>query len=256
MSNHVSEMILTLNVLKDMGIALDHHSKILDFGCGTGSAVYAYLDEGFENVYGYDIENYLKLKDRKDDSRFFFSEDALLKHRDSFDFIFSNQVFEHVMDYPRTIQQTYDLLKPGGIALHLFPSKWRFLESHIYVPFGGAFSSHAYLGFWAMLGIRNEFQKCKNWREVQEENAAFCKKNINYLSSKELYEEFRRSFEHVQFKEDLLIKHSPGRLHHFSKFLANVPGVGYLMRNFHARMVFVQKTSSLSRSFKAPISNR
>jgi SAM-dependent methyltransferase len=242
MSDHTAELNLTLDILKDLQISLRPDAKILDFGCGSGAAVYACLDRGFNNVYGYDIQNYLHLKNPEDKRRFLFSNEELKKHHGSFDYIFSNQVFEHVMDYPGTIQQTYDLLKPGGVCLHFFPSKWRLIEPHIYVPMAGAFSAKTYLGFWAMVGIRNEFQQGKIWQQVREQNTEFCKNNVNYLNSQEIYNFFSKVFERVEFREDLFIKHSPGRLHRYSKLFSMIPGFSYVVRNCHARAVFLQKT--------------
>ncbi|MBX9804930.1 MAG: methyltransferase domain-containing protein [Alphaproteobacteria bacterium] len=241
MSDHVSELILSENILKDMGFVLPLTAKILDFGCGAGAAVEAFPDRGYGQVYGYDVENYLSKKHSNDSSHFFFSIEEMATHKGSFDFVFSNQVFEHVMDYPQTIQQIYDLLKPGGISLHYFPSKWRVIEPHIYVPFAGAISSKAYLHFWAKMGVRNEFQGGKSPAAVCEQNYNYCQNNLNYLSSGELYEKFNALFRRVEFREDLFIKHSPGRLRHISKILKYIPGVPYCMRTFHAHTVFLQK---------------
>lgn len=241
MSNNIHEIALTHNILQDMGIVLSPDAKILDFGCGAGAAVYAYLDRGYGNVYGYDIQNYLALRNPQDAYHFFFSQKDIATHQESFDFIFSNQVFEHVMDYPQTLRQIYGLLKPGGISLHFFPSKWRFIEPHIYVPFAGVFSWKLYLGFWAKMGIRNEFQQGKNWRDAQESNVNFCKNHLNYLSSANIYQVCRSVFERVEFREDLFIKHSPGRLQKFPKILKSIPGLTSFMRECHARTLFLQK---------------
>lgn len=242
MSNHACEVALAHNILQDMGIILSPDARILDFGCGGGAAVYAYLDQGYGNVYGYDIQNYLSLKNPQDADRFFFTTEQLSSHQNRFDFIFSNQVLEHVMDYPKVLQQIHNLLKPGGVSLHFFPSKWRLIEPHIYVPLAGAFSGKPYLGFWAKRGIRNEFQKGKNWKDVQEQNFDFCQNNLNYLSSCELYRVCKSIFERVEFREDLFIKHSSGRLQNLPKLLKIIPGLTVCIRECHARTVFLQKT--------------
>ncbi|MBM3632905.1 MAG: class I SAM-dependent methyltransferase [Alphaproteobacteria bacterium] len=241
MSDHFTEIELTQNILKDMGIELNNRGKILDFGCGAGTAVSALGEQGYQNVYGYDIQNYLNLDIPNDPSHFFFSSKEIETHYNSFDFIFSNQVLEHVTNYSQTLQQIYDLLKPGGICLHFFPSKWRIVEPHIFVPFAGVFSSKTYLGFWSKLGIRNQFQKGKPWRDVQEENYNFCLNNLNYLSTGELYREFKVLFKRVEFREDLFIKHSKGRLQKIPKIIKALPGLAFLMRELHARTVFLQK---------------
>ncbi len=242
MADHVSEVDLTQNILKDMEVLPSLNAKILDFGCGSGAAVYAYLDRGYENVYGYDIQNYLNLRNSQDASRFIFSPEELAACRESFDFIFSNQVLEHIIDYPQTLRQIYDLLKPGGVSLHFFPSKWRLIEPHIYVPFAGAFSSKAYLSFWAKMGIRNEFQQDKSWEDVKKENFDFCQNSLNYLNSQEIYQACQALFGRVEFREDLFIKHYPGRLQNFPKIIKSIPGLPSFVREFHARTVFLQKS--------------
>ncbi|MBM3468172.1 MAG: class I SAM-dependent methyltransferase [Alphaproteobacteria bacterium] len=241
MSNHVSEMVLTRNILNELGFVLPLDAKILDFGCGEGAAAYAYLNKGYVNVYGYDVKNYLNLQNPSDAHRFYFTLEDLASLNGTFDFIFSNQVFEHVMDYPQTIHQIYQLLKPGGISLHFFPSKWRLIEPHIYVPLAGAFSSRPYLSLWARLGIRNEFQTHSTWEEVAEGNHSFCKNQLNYLGSREIYQAFKAYFDRVEFREDLFIKHSPGRLKMLPKFLKLMPGLAAGLRTFHSRLVFLQK---------------
>lgn len=247
MSGHVFESKLALNILKDMGITLPSSAKILDFGCGAGPGVYAYLEQGHKNIYGYDIKNYLKLKAPADIKHFFFSEDDCSAHKGTFDFVFSNQVFEHVMDYPKSIRQIHEFLKPGGVSVHFFPSKWSMIEPHIYVPLAGAISSKTYLDFWARLGIRNEFQQGKSWVEVSEENQYFCKNKLNYLNSQEIYRFFSELFDKVEFREDLFIKHSPGRLQGIPGILKTLPGLAFLIRNFHTRTVFLQKSSGEKR---------
>ena len=51
MSDHISEVKLTQNILKDMEILLPYSAKILDFGCGSGVGVYAYLDRGYTHIW-------------------------------------------------------------------------------------------------------------------------------------------------------------------------------------------------------------
>jgi hypothetical protein len=54
---------------------------------------------------------------------------------------FSNQVFEHVMDYPTTLREIHRVLTPGGAFLHIFPSRYKFIEPHMLVPLGGVLRS-------------------------------------------------------------------------------------------------------------------
>ncbi len=53
----------------------------------------------------------------------------------SFDFVASNQVIEHVADVGWFFEQQYRVLKPGGIAIHHFPSAESWVDPHSGVPF-------------------------------------------------------------------------------------------------------------------------
>ncbi len=52
-------------------------------------------------------------------------------------FVYSTSVFEQVPEQELAFREIYRVLKPGGLSLHNFPSKWRPIESHMRVPLGG-----------------------------------------------------------------------------------------------------------------------
>ena len=72
----------------------------------------------------------------------------------TFDFVFATQVFEHVSDQELAYSEVHRVLKPGGSFLNIFPSKWRPIEAHINIPFGGVLTSRRYHQLCAALGIR------------------------------------------------------------------------------------------------------
>ena len=57
------------SILQESGIQLRPESMILDFGCGSGRHTYEHLDCGYQNVFGYDIQNYVQLRDPSDIAR-------------------------------------------------------------------------------------------------------------------------------------------------------------------------------------------
>src|SRR5579863_7351807 len=135
--------------------------------------VYQFLDAGFDAA-GFDILDYLKL--RSDDDRRFFSilqevrpevpdftvdwATFRLPYPDNhFDFIFSGEVLEHVQHHGSVLSEIARVLKPLGCSIHSFPSKYRLLEPHMFVPGATLFKSVAYFLPWALLGIRNEHQR-------------------------------------------------------------------------------------------------
>jgi ubiquinone/menaquinone biosynthesis C-methylase UbiE len=152
--------------LDELGLKLKPGSdKILDFGCGDGGEVYQFRKMGYK-AYGCDIDNYSEkiqtlCKEEKiiDPDETVFGIIDMINYRipfadNTFDYIFSNQVFEHVQNYPQALSEIYRVLKPGGCNLHIFPSRYRLVECHVFVPLAGIFQGYNYLSFWAFLGIK------------------------------------------------------------------------------------------------------
>jgi ubiquinone/menaquinone biosynthesis C-methylase UbiE len=55
----------------------------------------------------------------------------------TFDFVFFDQVFEHVLDQPTAFGEIVRILKLGGVSVHVIPAKWQLIEPHIkVVPLG------------------------------------------------------------------------------------------------------------------------
>ncbi len=129
-------------ILESRGIRLAPDSMILDYGCGSGRHTYEYLDAGYCNAFGYDLQNYVALRAPKDRERFRFDPipgnaggyprmSEFPWPADTFHFIFATSVFEHVADQELAYAEIHRVLKPGGAFLNIFPSKWRPIEAHI-----------------------------------------------------------------------------------------------------------------------------
>jgi len=53
----------------------------------------------------------------------------------SFDFIFSSSLLEHVRDRPAAYREMHRCLRPGGLMLHIMPSRtWKLLQMLFYYP--------------------------------------------------------------------------------------------------------------------------
>jgi ubiquinone/menaquinone biosynthesis C-methylase UbiE len=53
----------------------------------------------------------------------------------SFDFIFSSSVLEHIRDLPAAFEEMRRCLRPGGLMLHIMPSRtWKLLQLLLYYP--------------------------------------------------------------------------------------------------------------------------
>jgi ubiquinone/menaquinone biosynthesis C-methylase UbiE len=247
------EIQLYQDILNDLGIKLNSNSMLLDFGCGAGNLVYQFREMGF-NAFGVDIKDYstISLSAVKIDNLNTLQSDIIqlididnyrIPFEDNtFDFVFSSHVFEHVHNFSEAISEIQRVLKPGGCSLHFFPPKYRPIEGHVYVPFAGVFQEYFYLLFWAFLGIRNEYQRKLNFKKVAELNAEYLKACTNYPSPSQVNNYFQSSFQEVFFLENLLIKYSYGSLRSIYALTKIFPFIPLLVRTFHERVVFARKS--------------
>ena len=242
-------------ILESRGRVVASKSMILDFGCGTGRHTYEYLDAGFPNTFGYDVQNFVRLRSAADAARFRFdpapnnpnnypSMSAIPWPDEVFDFVFATSVFEHVADQGLAYREIHRVLKPGGLFLNIFPSKWRPLEVHTNIPFGGVFISSRYLGFCAALGIRGAGQQKFTRDEVTASNRLLMSRGVNYLSGREIAELLRRIFGEFEYVEDAFIRHSPGRSRYLAIPRDLVPLLRRLFRFAHTRAILSTKRRS------------
>jgi SAM-dependent methyltransferase len=239
-------------ILKSRGIRLAPDSMILDYGCGSGRHTYEYLDAGYCNAFGYDVQNYVVLRAPKDRERFRFDPlpgnaggyprmSKVPWPADTFDFIFATSVFEHVADQDLAYAEVHRVLKPGGAFLNIFPSKWRPVEAHINIPFGGVFMWRPYLKLCAVLGIRGLNQEACTADQVVELNRVFTTYGVNYLSGRRIAALLHRIFGEFEYVEDAFIRHSPGRSRHLAVPLKFVPMLRQAFRFAHTRAILARK---------------
>ena len=127
--------------------------RVLDYGCGNGKLV-AELTQVCEP---YGVEAYFKTD--KSPEEIVYKKEMLGKtifglrgtkipFKDAyFDFIYSNQVFEHVENLDPVLSEISRVLKPGGKVLHLFPIKATIREGHTGVPFMHWFKKNSPMQF-------------------------------------------------------------------------------------------------------------
>jgi len=239
-------------ILKSRGRALSPASVILDYGCGSGRHAYEFVDAGFRHVFGYDVQDYVKLRSAADLERFRFdptsgdgteypSMTKVPWPDNTFDFVFATQVFEHVSDQELAYSEVHRVLKPGGSFLNIFPSRWRPIEAHINVPFGGVLTSRRYHRLCAALGIRGLNQEHCTADQVVELNRRFVTQGVNYLPGREIAALLDRIFGEFEYVEDAFIRHSRGRSRHLAVPLRFLPLVRQLFRFAHTRVILAHK---------------
>lgn len=235
-------------ILAKFGITIPKEALILDFGCGVGRTVYSLLDQGFINAVGYDIRDYLSLRDPNDRSHFFIADAVgggggrLPFDDNTFDLVISDQVLEHVMDQVSILRELYRVMRPGGCAIHVIPARYRPLEGHIFVPLGGVLAHRWWYKLWALLGIRNEYQKGLSADEVADRNSFYFVEALNYVPNS-CYEVVwhRLGYDYKWVDKEYLDTSERALLRIVGKFNRMLPLVGWLGRTFRSRHVFLRK---------------
>ena len=181
-------------------------AKVLDLGCGSGDLVRVLRQEGLD-AYGCDFADTagsdLSSQDLGELLRPIPSGAYRIPFEDSeFDYVISSQVLEHVIDYPGTFAEILRILKPGGVSLHVFPPRHVPIEPHVFVPLASVIRTQFWLCLWAFLGIRNQFQNGKTYREVAQLNFSYLRNHTNYLSKAKILRHAAH-FSEAAFREDI-----------------------------------------------------
>lgn len=229
-----------IHMLQDLGFMLKKNMRILDFGCGKGELVRAFLALGYD-AYGVDIIDCPYL-DGSHFKKIEFDSYQIPYSENYFDLVYSSSVFEHTQNTKECFQEIYRVLKPGGGTINSLPSRYRILEPHIHVPLGGIIQSSMWLKFWAFLGIRNEFQRGLPWKEVYQRNREYCKTGINYHSYRNLKKLILSIFGNIKIVKKEYIKNMPGAAAKIGR-LFPVPGYGNLIFIFRQWELFMVKDS-------------
>ncbi|HEY2820647.1 MAG TPA: class I SAM-dependent methyltransferase [Candidatus Acidoferrum sp.] len=179
--------------------------KFLDFGCGAAETVRLGLQMGLD-IYGTDV-----FYDAQTDARPDLARDGLLNTRvfeltrefkvpfpdKSFDFIFSNQVMEHVKDLDGVLQEMSRVLDDDGVILSYFPLQDCLMEYHCEIPLAHRFRHDSKLGYYWLLawrklgyGAHHKDKTPEKWaRDFQEWIHQWC----HYRTRAEARDEFTLS---------------------------------------------------------------
>lgn len=173
---------LVHDLLRDYAKIDPKKAKVLDFGCGRGGLVDLLCESGID-AYGCDVDPYWEGNNPRlrpiprAPYRIPFDDESV-------DLVISTSVLEHAQNHRELFYEIKRVLKPNGISMHLYPGKWYLLsEPHIYVPFVNFFwpkQPRWWLALWALLGVRNEYQKGMDWRSVVRQNERYCATGLCY----------------------------------------------------------------------------
>lgn len=148
--------------------------NVLDWGCGRGNHVLFLRQEGY-SAFGVepcqetvDRGKGLILESGYDPERLISGirpDGTTIFPNESFHFLFSNYVLEHVEDVHKVTREISRITKRGGLGFHVYPGRWRPIEGHLFMPFVHWLPKNAWR-YWAIracvsLGIE------PNWTELE-----------------------------------------------------------------------------------------
>lgn len=233
-----------LNIVSDLGCELNERSRVLDFGCGNGNIVNEYSLKGYQ-AFGCDIafkqgEHVERLKN-KNCIRLIEPDPYRLPFEDNyFDFVASDQVFEHVNDYSSALNEIMRVLRPGGFSLHIFPSRYRIIETHVHIPFASIIKNYWWLLMWTSIGARRKDQAEIPRGKIAMQYYEYLQKHTNYLSASEITKHVSKYFGHIKFCEKEFLKYSERGS--FAYALSGVfPLLPQIYSTFFSRVIFLRK---------------
>jgi SAM-dependent methyltransferase len=192
--------------LSDSGLA---RPRILDFGCGAGEVIEAGRSRDIE-IYGAEVfyeggDTRAEIERKGLMDLVGVIENGTIPFPDGFfDYVISNQVFEHIQDIDEMLREIHRILKPGGKFFAHFPSRECFREGHCGVPFLHRFSKKSRVRSSYAVVMRGigfgYFKGDKSVAQWAEDFLAWLDTYTFYRDKKEISTCFGRYFE-VSFIE-------------------------------------------------------
>lgn len=220
--------------------------RILDFGCGGGSLVKNLQSFGYE-AFGCDMQEYWCESESANTESFrqINQSPYQIPFPDNyFDVVVSTSVLEHAQNTKELFLEIKRVLKPRGVAMHLFGAKWYLpKEPHIYVPFVNYFWPNCPLWWfkaWALLGIRNEYQNKLSWQETAALNYHYSREGLAYYTNTFYRKLSGEIFGNFQNPMDFYVRNSGGGVSRISRYLPWLKFWGWASSNFRMNFILMR----------------
>ena len=99
-----------------------------------------------------------------------------------------------------------------------------------------------YFGLWALLGVRNPYQKEMNWKQVKQGNSKYCEEGLSYMSNRKLLKLVQSNFSKARYCGDYLMQNHPSnKIQIISRMpiLKNI--LAFILMNFRTALLYAQK---------------
>jgi SAM-dependent methyltransferase len=190
----------------------------LDFGCGNGRIITRSIETGTGEFHGADTyygDGEIFARDgeavppaTRERIKLLMPGESLPFDDDTFDFVCSNQVFEHVADLWATVAELARVTRPGGVHVHLFPTLELLKEAHVGVPLIHRLSTGKRES-WARLFYSRAYyaKETVSFEEWWKEMGPFLAEKTFYRPRSEYDKAFSRHFRVTHVERQKLAYH-------------------------------------------------
>lgn len=240
---------LLIDLLEELqGDRLNPDIKILDHGCGGAMSLIFLLSQGYDGIHGVDIGGWCEAWNRLlnghlglRQQRFFVYDGLQLPFEDArFDFVFSNQVIEHIHDdvLDAFYSEERRVLAAGGMAYHQVPHRLSPYDSHTRTWFIHYLPRQIWLGILRRMGqdmTTPEHHLFLRWPSVHRRLA---RHHLGHVED--------RTMERFMGNSELSDYEGPRGLRSFVMRLLNIPVLGWFGRKALVNFVMLDTVSRVS----------
>lgn len=194
--------------------------RALDFGCGSGTLITRARERGFDDFLGVETYYHDQAIDAQTTSSIpadtanriiRVANDGELPFPDQhFDFVCSNEVFEHVHNLGPVLDELARVTKPGGVHIHLLPTREKVIEAHLGVPLYHRLPARwreRYVRWFYDRGIAFFSDQTASFDEWWGHLGPFMRDDVFHRPWTEFEAAFRRRFEVRRREQDKLLFH-------------------------------------------------
>lgn len=148
-------------------------SHVVDIGCGPGHWLLYLHENGYKNIHGVDLDDYLVFDEIKKlgvHRKVDLTHQNLPFEDNSVDVILCMQVFEHLENAFHFERECRRVLKPGGLLIFSYPYGWS-IQSRLKFLFKGNVIGYRMENSHINFLTKDIFAKCflKDFRIIREE---------------------------------------------------------------------------------------